>query len=630
MAAAARQRFVAHLPEAASPFSPAFLAALRREGLVVNDTDEATVVLHASATRLSHLAKACNQRALTTGGLEAPYPWADLELESAVAAGHMVGADGAELVVELVHRVARSVPPSEREAHAQLELFPLHNPAAVRECWASALRARPALDADLIRRYFGADTASYFEFMAHYNRLLLIPAVASLVPFCAREFANTAAAHPMYALLAVVWATVFCRLWQRRQSFAALRCGMLCDGLSLDTHDVGGTHGVVVEDVRTEYRGTPRTNPITGLRELYYPTWRRRYVLRPLTWLAVAAYVVPCLLLQVLSLNFQGYMSNWRAASLRVESIAQWADPGAVLDPNGAAYWYLGPVTLHVCGVFALGKLFRPVARRLTEWENHRTIDEYHIALIEKRVVFEFIDCYFALFFVAFFLWDVDLLRGEFASLFAVDTVRRVSTEALLPWVGLKLEGVLWQRGKGGHDHDEPKQSSKAAEAAEVRRELAKEEYDSFDDFLEMVVQFGYVAMFASAFPLAALFSWLGNVIEVRSDAFKVCWLHRRPVPLRTAACKPWTGLVEGFAFLAVAVNCLLIVVTAHNREAALDEYLPEEYQSAFGRFRCAVGLEHALIVVVLALRWMISPVPHATKIHVARLKWQRRKRDKS
>lgn len=52
---------------------------------------------------------------------------------------------------------------------------------------------------------------------------------------------------------------------------------------------------------------------------------------------------------------------------------------------------------------------------------------------------------------------------------------------------------------------------------------------DTFEDYLEMFIQFGYVVLFSSAFPLAALCALLNNVIEIRSDAFKLCTNLRRP-----------------------------------------------------------------------------------------------------
>lgn len=52
---------------------------------------------------------------------------------------------------------------------------------------------------------------------------------------------------------------------------------------------------------------------------------------------------------------------------------------------------------------------------------------------------------------------------------------------------------------------------------------------DTLDDYLEMFIQFGYVTLFSSAFPLAAFCALLNNVVEVRSDAFKLCMTYQRP-----------------------------------------------------------------------------------------------------
>ena len=42
------------------------------------------------------------------------------------------------------------------------------------------------------------------------------------------------------------------------------------------------------------------------------------------------------------------------------------------------------------------------------------------------------------------------------------------------------------------------------------------------DDTPGQVIEFGYVTLFASAFPLAAAVSVVANFIEVRSDAFRI------------------------------------------------------------------------------------------------------------
>ena len=52
----------------------------------------------------------------------------------------------------------------------------------------------------------------------------------------------------------------------------------------------------------------------------------------------------------------------------------------------------------------------------------------------------------------------------------------------------------------------------------------------TFDDFLTMVIQFGYLALFAPACPLAPALALINNVTEIRTDAYKWCMLYRRPI----------------------------------------------------------------------------------------------------
>ena len=42
-----------------------------------------------------------------------------------------------------------------------------------------------------------------------------------------------------------------------------------------------------------------------------------------------------------------------------------------------------------------------------------------------------------------------------------------------------------------------------------------------FQEYLEMVLQFGFITIFVAAFPLAPLFALLNNWVEIRLDAQK-------------------------------------------------------------------------------------------------------------
>ena len=54
-----------------------------------------------------------------------------------------------------------------------------------------------------------------------------------------------------------------------------------------------------------------------------------------------------------------------------------------------------------------------------------------------------------------------------------------------------------------------------------------------FYEYLEMVIQFGFVTIFVSAFHLAPLFALINNVFEIRLDARKMILAFKRPVAQR-------------------------------------------------------------------------------------------------
>lgn len=66
------------------------------------------------------------------------------------------------------------------------------------------------------------------------------------------------------------------------------------------------------------------------------------------------------------------------------------------------------------------------------------------------------------------------------------------------------------------------------------RIESALEEYDStYEDYLEMYIQFGYIVLFASISPFSAIAALINNIFEMRIDAFKLCCVFRRPFAKR-------------------------------------------------------------------------------------------------
>ena len=76
-----------------------------------------------------------------------------------------------------------------------------------------------------------------------------------------------------------------------------------------------------------------------------------------------------------------------------------------------------------------------------------------------------------------------------------------------------------------------------------------------FYEYLEMVIQYGFVTIFVSAFPLAPLFALINNVFELRLDAKKLLVHHRRPVAVRVRDIGVWLQIMEALGRISVVTN---------------------------------------------------------------------------
>lgn len=74
-----------------------------------------------------------------------------------------------------------------------------------------------------------------------------------------------------------------------------------------------------------------------------------------------------------------------------------------------------------------------------------------------------------------------------------------------------------------------------------AQTEAQMENYEgTYDDYLEMFMQFGYVVLFSSVYPLAAFWAILNNIFEIRADAFKLCRVFQRPMSRRVKDIGAW------------------------------------------------------------------------------------------
>ncbi|KAI2655916.1 Anoctamin-7 [Labeo rohita] len=135
-----------------------------------------------------------------------------------------------------------------------------------------------------------------------------------------------------------------------------------------------------------------------------------------------------------------------------------------------------------------------------------------------------------------------------------------------------------------------------------------------FDEYLEMVLQFGFITIFVAACPLAPLFALINNWVEVRLDAQKFVCEYRRPVVERAQDIGIWLTILNFISYLAVISNAFLISFTS--------DFLPRLfYRYTTGSMRGYINftLSHVVLLIGRVIDWMVPDIPEEVEIKIKR-----------
>lgn len=229
------------------------------------------------------------------------------------------------------------------------------------------------------------------------------------------------------------------------------------------------------------------------------------------------------------------------------------------------------------------------MAERQTKYENYETTNGYETAYTQKIFVLNFITSYLPIILTAFiyvpfaehlapYLTIFSLTVRPFAenekqlsapSIFHINPQRlknqmiyfTVTNQIVQKVMGVampyvKVKGFAWYKqykskraAKRGGSIPESVSTYDAPEEKaflnRVRTEAGLAEYDVTEDFREMVVQYGYLALFSTIWPVTALSFLANNWLELRADAVKICAESQRPNPERADGIGPWLDTLE-------------------------------------------------------------------------------------
>ena len=76
----------------------------------------------------------------------------------------------------------------------------------------------------------------------------------------------------------------------------------------------------------------------------------------------------------------------------------------------------------------------------------------------------------------------------------------------------------------------------------------------------EGVIQLGFIAFFATAFPFAPLFSFLTNLLEIKIKLQTISKYGRRNVAEGTSGIGNWSPIMSFISYFAIPANVLILL----------------------------------------------------------------------
>ncbi|XP_078804791.1 anoctamin-3 isoform X2 [Oryzias latipes] len=459
---------------------------------------------------------------------------------------------------------------------------------------------------DLIRRYFGEKIGLYFAWLGWYTGMLIPAALVGVFVFLYGLFtmdssqvskeiceANTTIMCPMceetcepwtlsdscvyakvthlfdnggtvfFAIFMAIWATVFLEFWKRR------RAELTYDWDLIDWEE---EEEELRPQFEAKYSRKERVNPISGKPEPFQPFSDK--LSRLMVSVSGIFFMISLVLTAVFAVVVFRLIAMEKFASFRwhfVKKNLQFATSGT-------------GVCLNFMIIMSLNVVYEKVAYLLTNLEHPRTESEWENSFALKMFLFQFVNLNSSTFYIAFFLGRFAGRPGKYSKLFNRWRLEECHPSGCLIDLCLQMGVIMffkqiwnnfmelgypllqnwWSRRKikkgGGGGQNVETQLPQWDKDWNLQPMNA---HGLVDEYLEMVLQFGFTTIFVAAFPLAPLLALLNNIIEIRLDAYKFVTQWRRPMPARATDIGIWHGILEGIGVLAVITNAFVIAITS-------------------------------------------------------------------
>ncbi|KFW07219.1 Anoctamin-5, partial [Fulmarus glacialis] len=477
--------------------------------------------------------------------------------------------------------------------------------------WARFLRFYKEQPLDLIRKYYGEKIGIYFAWLGFYTEMLFLAAVVGLIcflyglftmdenmsskeicdpaiggeiimcPLCDRECEywrlNTTCVSSEYshlfdnvatlffAIFMGIWVTLFLEFWKRRQA-----------GLKYEWDLVDFEEEQQQLQLRPEYEAKctqKKKNPVTQEMEPYLPITSQamRFCISGATVLFWVSLIIASMIAVIV------YRLAVYAAFASLMENTQTLQPiSGLLTPQLATS--VTASCLNFVIIMILNFLYERIAIWITDMEIPRTHMEYENRLTMKMFLFQFVNYYSSCFYVAFFKGKFVGYPGAYTYMFnrwrneecdPAGCLIELTTQLTIVMAGKQIWGNIqeaivpwicnwWGRRKARNNPENLYSRWEQDHDLQTFGALGL-----FYEYLEMVIQFGFITLFVASFPLAPLLALMNNILEIRVDSWKLTTQYRRPVAAKAHSIGVWQEILNGMAILSVVTNAFIVAFTS-------------------------------------------------------------------
>ncbi|XP_057692739.1 anoctamin-2 isoform X2 [Corythoichthys intestinalis] len=247
-------------------------------------------------------------------------------------------------------------------------------------------------------------------------------------------------------------------------------------------------------------------------------------------------------------------------------------------------------IILNMLVVLVLEEVYGAIAVWLTELELPKTQEEFEERLIFKSFFLKSMNAFAPIFYVAFFKGRFSGRPGDYVYVFSdyrmeecappgclIELCIQLSMimlgkqliqnnvfEVLIPKLKKMYRNIQEQKGKDRGTEDEMDEAEEKRSKQQFHKDFALEPFEGVSpEYMEMIIQYGFVSLFVASFPLAPAFALLNNVIEIRLDAAKFVTEIRRPDAVRLKDIGIWYNILCGISKFSVITNAFVISFTS-------------------------------------------------------------------